>query len=140
MSELQTRMEILKSELQAMYPDRIVTRSLVGFDQRKSEDLKKGIYTFVSESASDLDNELISKPADDPMHKFILVGQIQIGEKSAHEEIENAEGVFIDEVLAWVRDPVQALDSVLLVGWQQSMQLDHPYGWVRFNLMMSTPY
>ncbi|MFX5809027.1 hypothetical protein ABTE39_20190, partial [Acinetobacter baumannii] len=66
------------------WPDRLVTRALKDFADRKPADLKKGIFTVIADGL----------PAGDPefqFMKFLVVGQIAVGEKEGGSAIEKAE-------------------------------------------------
>lgn len=133
MSNLSARMTLIKNTLAARYPARAVTRSFKDFPARKADDLKRGIYTLISYGESGYQN-LRERAAMDGRHRMLLVGQFQLGEKAATEEVEDAEFAMVEEIKAFVRELPPALACLDMTGYRQSGQVDHPYGWIAVDL------
>jgi len=133
MSELSVRLELLKTNLAAMYPDRIVTRDLKDFSLRKKPDLEIGIYTIISKGLSDFNS-----PAQlvllEGTHGILLVGQIELPESADPSEVEDAENEMWDEVKAFIQTPGAGLCPLDPVSMLQSQQIDHPFGWIAVEL------
>jgi hypothetical protein len=128
-------MNALKAEMAAMFPARVVTRDLQDFPQRSAADREKGIYTLVSRS-EDSYTHTIGREASDGNHKIGLLGQIEVAENAPPSAVEDAEGMMIDEVKALMRSRTQLTNSLRLIGFRQSGQLEAPWGWVAFDLVM----
>lgn len=133
MSELSDRMELLKTSLATAAPSRIVTRSLKDFGGRKQAELEAGIYTIISRRESEYSNYL-GRMASFGKKGLLILGQVKVAENSEPVDSEDAEGVMIDEIKAFVRDLPAGLGDMTLERVTQSAQLDHPYGWVVFEL------
>lgn len=137
MSLLADRMNLIASTLEARFPLRVVTRSLKDFTQRQPAELKRGIYTVISQGEGGYQNYL-SRAAMDGQQKMILVGQIQLGEKDDPSTIEDAEFEMIEEIKDFCRHLPAQLACLSMTGYQQSGQVEAPYGWIAVDLEMST--
>lgn len=135
MSALSDRMNAIQSTLAAMYPARTVIRDLKDFAARPLGELQAGIYTVLSASEGNYSHYLGGMTRDGE-HRVLVVGQIAVAETSAPSMTEDAEGVMIDEIKAFTRDLPPELGSLTLTGWRQSQQLEHPYGWVAFDMTL----
>lgn len=135
MSALSTRMNAIQAALAAMVPARIVTRSLKDFASRPLSELKEGIYTVLSASEGGYSHYLGGMTRDGE-HRVLVVGQIAVAETSEPSATEDAEGTMIDEIKAFTRALPPELGSLTLTDWRQSQQLDHPYGWVTFDMTL----
>lgn len=133
MSALAERMALICATLAARCPARIVTRSLLDFSLRQPADLKRGIYTLVSVGESGFEN-LRERRAMDGTQRMLLIGQIQLGEKADPEEIEDAEFDMVEELKGFMRNLPPALICLEMQGYRQSVQTDHPYGWISADL------
>jgi hypothetical protein len=136
MSALGDRMALIASTLAARYPARVVTRSFQQFEQRKREDLIPGIYTIVSRGEGGYAN-YNGREAMDGNHKILVIGQIVLEESQTPAEVEDAEFVMVEEIKALVRDLPSALCSLVMMGFDQSGQLLHPYGGITVELEMT---
>ncbi|TKA91817.1 hypothetical protein FAZ79_00490 [Guyparkeria sp. SB14A] len=125
MSTIGVFLKILADTMAAQVPGRVVTRSYQEFARRKHSDLEAGVWTLLCEGQAQIERYAEHFGA-------VLVGQIQLGEKATGEEIEEAELAMIDEM----RDFCERVKGVQVrpVRWKQSMQIDHPYGWVAVDL------
>lgn len=135
MSALSDRMNAIQSALAAMYPARTVTRDLKDFAARPLGELQSGIYTVLSTSEGNYSHYLGGMTRDGE-HRVLVVGQVAVAETAAPSMTEDAEGVMIDEIKAFTRDLPPELGSLTLTGWRQSQQLEHPYGWVAFDMTL----
>jgi len=134
-SALSIRMNAIKSTLAGMYPSRIVTRDLKDFAARPLLELKRGIYTVLSASEGNYSHYLGGMTRDGE-HRVLVVAQLAVAETALPSETEDAEGVMIDEIKAFTRNLPPELGSLTLTSWRQSQQLDHPYGWVAFDMTL----
>lgn len=130
---LSERMTSLKSELQLAYPDRVVTRTFVDFADRDRALLAQGIYTIISQGEGEYEN-LNSREAMDGTQRILLSAQIELPEGSSGELIEEAEFAMVEEIKAFMRALPAALCCLTMTGFNQSGQLDAPYGWALINL------
>lgn len=129
MSTLSARMERIRAELAGLFPSRIVTRNLLDFASRSQSDLQAGIYTLVSASEGDYSHYLGGMTRDGE-HRIVIVGQTLVSESSAPSAAEDAESDMIDDIKLFSRSLPPDIGSMLLVGWRQSQQMDHPYAWI----------
>lgn len=130
---LSQRMSSLRDALQTACPSRIVTRSFADFADRESEHLAAGIYTVMSQGEGEYQN-LNGRAARDGVQRIVLSQQIELTEQDSGEDIEEAEFAMIEEVKAFMRALPASLCCLEMTGFQQSGQLDRPYGWVLVNL------
>lgn len=135
MSTLTLKMQSLAAALATHYPQRIVTRDWEDSSQRNDSDLTRGIYTLISKSETDY-ADYPGREAQLGTLQFVLIAQIKVAEASGASTVEDAESDLIDEIKAFVSNPPPSLadaGNLALVSWQQSGQLEHPYGWVAFR-------
>lgn len=133
MSELSSRMEAIAAELQARYPERVVTRSLRDFAERERDELLAGVYTLVSLGEGGYRN-YNGREALDGRQRLMLVGQIELAEDAAPQAVEDAEFELVAEVKAFLQALPPALCTLVATGFRSSGQADRPYGWVAFEL------
>ena len=133
LSPLSERMNQIAALLASRLPARIVTRSLKDFAERQPAELKRGIYTLISQGESGYANYL-TRMAMDGTQRLLLVGQIQLGEQDAPQAVEDAELAMVEEIKEFCRDLPPALVCLSMTGFTQSGQLEAPYGWVGINL------
>lgn len=127
------RMVALEAALAAAMPTRVVTRKLMDFAERPKADVAAGVFTLISKGESGYKNHN-GREAMDGKHRILLVGQILLSEDTDGEAVEDAEFAMEEEVKAFVRALPPTLCSLVMTGFQQSGQLDTPYGWVTINL------
>ena len=135
MNTLTLQMQSLASALAAAYPQRIVTRNWEDSSQRSDSDLARGIFTLIGKSESDY-ADYPGREAQLGTLQFVVIAQIKVAEGSGASAVEDAEGDLIDEIKAFASNPPPSLaeaGNLALTGWQQSGQLEHPYGWVAFR-------
>lgn len=134
MNALDTGMELLKTRLAAAMVSRIVTRSLKDPGNRPNGELLQGVLTLLPAGESDFDNEVLGREAQLGTLDVKLVAHLQVANNTDPVAIEQAEGNLIDEVKAFCEAVPTDFDFVYLNKWRNSMQLDHPNGWVVFDL------
>lgn len=133
MSEMADRMNAIVAALAARVPDRVVTRELKDAADRTPEDLAAGVYTLISKSEAEYPN-LRGREGMDGRHGIVLIGHIELPERSTPAEVEDAEFVLIDEVKGFLQNLPASLCRINLVRIQQSAQTEHPYGWIAVEL------
>lgn len=135
MNALTQQMQSLETALAGAYPQRIVTRNWEDSSQRSDSDLARGIFTLISRSETDY-ADYPGREAQLGTLQFVVIAQIKVAEGSGAATVEDAEGDLIDEIKAFASNPPSLLadaGNLALLGWQQSGQLEHPYGWVAFR-------
>lgn len=133
MPELSARMELIKSQLAAKYPARVVTRDFVDFPMRAAADLEKGVYTLISRGEGGYQNHN-GREAMDGKHNIGLIGQIQVGEEASASAVEDAEFAMLEEIKAFVRALPIELCTLVMKDFAQSSQLEHPFGWIAVEM------
>lgn len=133
MSELGERMALILSSFAATVPARVTTRDLKPFEQRSDAELVAGIYTLVSVGEGDYAN-YNGREMQDGRQRMLLIGQIKVAENATPSAVEDAEFALRDEVKAFVRALPAPLCTLLVTGFRQSAQAEHPYGWIAFDL------
>lgn len=124
-------LESFKNALAAAYPDRIVTRSLKDFSDRKTADLKKGIFTILSKGLPTGDSTFQTM-------SMLVVGQIELDEKSEGVEVERAENLMGRQVRVLMQRQLRGPD-MQFKSMDQSSQLEAPYGWMSMMIEIG-PY
>lgn len=135
MSTLSDKFEQIKTALALAFPARIVTRSFMNPSDRPDSELLFGVYTVISQAEGGYNN----LPGREAMYgriELLIVGQTKVGEGDSSVEIEDAEFQMVDEIKGFLRALPVGIDSLLLKKFRQSGQVDHPYGWVVFQLEM----
>ncbi len=136
MSEISGVMALLKTTLAAAYPARTVTRDLLDFSDRPEAELKAGVYALLAGPEDGFPNYR-GRESNFGTLRPVIVGQIQVEESAAPSALEDAESDMIDEIKAFTRTVLPSgIDSLLLERYRRSEQLEHPYGWVTFQMEM----
>lgn len=133
MSEISDRMNLIRATLAAALPARVVTRDLLDFSMREAADLEAGIYTLLSKGESGYQN-LLGRLAMDGAQRILLVGQIQLEADVLPSAIEDAEFDMVQEIKEFLRALPATLCRLQMKGFNQSQQIDAPYGWVAIEL------
>lgn len=131
MSELSTRMELIKTTLATALPLRLVTRDLKS--DRDDAELIAGVYTLLSRSEGNYKN-YNGREGMDGAQRMLLVGQFRLDEDALGSAIEDAELAMVAEIKALLRTRPPVLAPLYMTGFRQSQQLDKPYGWVSIDL------
>lgn len=126
-SAIGTLLGSMATALGAAAPGRSVTRALKDFGDRTKAELTAGVYTLLSRGQDKIDDY-------SEYLKVMLVGQIQLSENATPDQIEEAELLMVDEVRRFARGCQGA--NVSVKGWQQSQQLEAPYGWISVDLLV----
>lgn len=130
---LAERMAAMKTALTTAMPTRVVTRDLRDFADRAKADVAKGVFTLVSKGEGGYRN-YNGREAMDGKHRILLVAQIVLAETASPSAVEDAEFAMVEEVKTFLRALPAELCSLVMKGFQQSGQLDAPYGWVAIEL------
>lgn len=132
--ELKTAMDALAAALATACPNRLVGRNFKPMAQRTDEDLLTGILSLACLGEQDYANYR-GREADLGKLKVVLIGQLAVAADAEPSALEDAEFVMAEEVKAFLAlPPPYPLVECLATGYRQSGQLEHPYGWVAFEL------
>ncbi len=129
MTQLETRMEAIRTSLAAAVPERIVTRAFKPLQNVPASELQAGQYTIISRGESGYQN-LNGREAMDGTHRVLIVGRFQLPEDASGLDIEQTEFEMLDEWKAWLRALPDELCCFVLQEFEQSGQVEQPYGWI----------
>jgi hypothetical protein len=115
----------LRDALATAAPSRVVTRDFLPFADRESADLQAGVFTFLGRG-----QDQVAEYSDHL--KIALVGQCLVGEDAAASAVEEIEDAMSEELRDFARGVYGTF--VAIQAWQQSGQLEHPYGWIAAEL------
>lgn len=130
----------IKAQLQAIAPDRVVTRNWKPFQNCKPDDLARGIWTIRTSGiprypyeASDgqFDTDVL-RASENGRMRIVIVGQLQLATNATGEEIDAAEFGLIHELeqLADRAIETTGLEALLLKDVAMSQQVEAPFAWV----------
>lgn len=110
---------------------RVVTRSWKDFDGHLQADLEAGIYTLVSQAERDYAN-YYGREAQLGTQTILISGVFVLPEDATGEQIEDGEFEMVEELQAVAQERAKPaiIGALQLMGFQQSGQLEAPYGWV----------
>jgi hypothetical protein len=131
----------IEASLAAALPARAVQRDLPGDPLNKftREQLLAGVVCLVCKGGGNFSNTY-GREGQQGLMQATLVGFLQVDEGAAPRDIETAELQLLDEILAWCgTGPFDPADDVLPIEWQQSEQLEHPFGWLLVRLDIRFP-
>ena len=136
--ELVTLAASVASALMARYPDRIVTRSLMSFDERSDAELSRGVLTVLTFAADGL-AQAAGTGADTGTGHLLITGQLWAGSDATGEDVETHELFLFQEIRDFALHPGAGLcpldlDSVQFSGQQNAAE---GYGWLRCELSYS---
>jgi hypothetical protein len=133
-----TQLDAIAASLAEACPSRYVQRSLVDPGNETRERLEAGVVCLVTEGGGDFANYR-GREGDMGTLNARLVGYVKVADDSAPEEVERAELALLGELLDWVATTaVPGIDTMLPGDWQQSKQMEHPYGWLVLSLEIKT--
>lgn len=139
-NQVDTALETIKTSLAAKLSARVVTRSLVDPAAAKAADLKAGLLCLVAKGGGEFANYR-GREGDLAHVQATLVGFVKVDDKGTTPlSVEQAELALLQDVLDWVKEPgaIKPVNTVLPLDWQQSSQLEHPYGWFALRLDVRT--
>lgn len=128
-------MVAMEASLQALLPERDVQRSLPRDPAaEKVKRLEQGLICLVSGGGGNFANYQ-NREGELGSMTVKVVGFLKVPDKSEPVAIEQAELALLADLLAWCQEiKAEPLDDVVPGSWQQSMQLEHPFGWVALDL------
>jgi len=132
----ETVMATLETSLRAALPARTVQRGMVLDPANlKAVQLTAGTLCLVSQGGGGFYNWQ-GREGDGGDLDVTVVGFVSVAERDATKQLEQAEFLLIEDVLTFCKGigMVAPLDAVVPQSWQQSGQLEHPFGWVTMKL------
>lgn len=134
MNPIEDRLEAIRVSLAAALPTRTVTRRWVALNLLADDQLVAGHLTLCSQGEQGYKN-INGREAMDGVHSLALIGRLKLAENQDALEVEKAELALVQDVKTWLRSLVPGpLCCLLMTGFQQSGQVQAPYGWVTFEL------
>jgi hypothetical protein len=134
---LAAALDAIKDSLALGLPTRVVRRGLPADPANLSRtDRLAGVVCVVATGGGDFANYM-GREGQLGAAGVSLVCFIQVEEASTEpQDIEDAELALLDELLAWTSDPgdIDPADRALPEGFTLSKQIEHPYGWLVFQL------
>lgn len=132
----EAKVALIKTALQAAFPQRLVTRSALDFAQRSAADRKRGVITLASNFIDQLQA---------PNAFFDVAGRLRLGllfefelsEKADGETVERAEWAFLEELRAFIRSPGDGLCPLSILSAEFSKQAVVPAGFLFADLEFS---
>lgn len=131
----ETTLDALASSLQAALPQRLVRRSLPRDPAgMKAALLLAGVVCVVASGGGSFAN-WSGREGELGQMAVKLACFVKVEDKAPEVEVEQAELALLADLLGWCQlvkaDP---LGDVVPLSWQQSSQLEHPYGWLVLEL------
>lgn len=133
-------LDAIKTRLQEIAPDRVVTRNWKPFQNHKQEELINGIWTVRTSGIPRYpyeasDGQLATdslRATENGRLRVVIVCQMQLPNDSTGEQIDAAEFQMIHELeqLADMAIETEGLEALLLKDVAMSQQVEAPYAWV----------
>ena len=123
-------MNRIADQLHQVASGRIVTRSYKDFSLHTNEDLKRGIFTVLSQGVNEYPS--IEPPGEFGRQGVIILFQGLVDEDASGAELDQIEfnAINLLEQLAKEHNEAQ-MPAFILRSCRQSSQLEAPYCWVR---------
>lgn len=145
MGELSTAMQTLAAALAAALPGRIVRRGFVPYPQLQRDELLAGTVYVLATGEQDYANYR-GREADLGTLRVVIVGQLVVdeaamapgaGPEAISAAVQDAEFALAEEVKGFLANPA-GLRQCLATGFEQSGQMEAPFGWVAFECEVMT--
>lgn len=133
-SQRDTLMDAMRESVAAFLTGRVIDRSLKTIDGYKAEDLRRGVLAIVAAGGGNFANWQ-GREGELGTIRFKVVGFVMVAEQAngvptEPVEVERAEHALLEDWLRWVGEfKAPPLDALYPGNYQQSTQLEHPYGW-----------
>jgi len=133
--DLATRLELLVSELESMYPNRRVSTDAYLVNEPKIEELRRGLYSVVSTTGRDY-RSTITRAVDTGKHGVMIIGRFELSKHATGSDVQDEELRMLSEIKALLNrsDLPEELTGGELISWSQSAQVEVPAGWIVFQL------
>lgn len=136
MPDYNAALDALVASMATAMPTRTVQRGLVMPADLKREQLLAGFICVVSTRGGNFANYR-GREGQLGQIKVTDVGYLAVAENTGTADIERAELALLKDLLAWVASPVVVGFNTVTPGdWEQSKQLEHPYGWIALELVV----
>jgi len=133
-----TRMDEIETAAVAFFSTRAVKRSLLQhFTNHAEGELEKGVIMIISRGEGDYKNGL-GMTAKEGTQTVLFVCHIKVADDLEPVDVEKAEGALIEEIKSFLKQGVPGM-SLKPERFDQSQQLEHPYGWVVAKLKAAPP-
>ncbi len=134
MSSFGDKLERLKTDMKAAVPtDQIVTRVFQHFDARGDYKLKAGVWTIMSKGGSAFNSPLDVSLLEGGLN-IVLLYQFKLSDKATGQDIEEEELKAYDTLINIIDTAAGSTHCFDIEGFQQSMQIERPYGWIAISL------
>lgn len=122
-------LDLLKTNIQAAMPTRLVTRSATDFQNRSAADRRGGVVTLVSLTVNDLK---APRAIEDHAGKLRIgvTAEFELAETADGEAVETAEWALWEEIKAFALAPGLGLCPLDALNLVFSGQASAPQGWV----------
>lgn len=131
---ISTLLTAMRAHLRAFLPQRVVSESLIDPANADRQDLLSGVICLVSEGGGNFANYL-GREGELGQLRARMVGFVLVEENAPPVDVEAAELALLDDVLRWTRYPnAPAGTTVVPADFNQSKQLEHPFGWITLGL------
>lgn len=137
MSDRDTFLAMIATQLATACPARVVGRSLKDHAAHKNDELTSGVLTLLATGEGQYQN-LNGRIGLDARARAVLIGQLRVAEDTEPLAVEQAELTLFEEVLDALRSGPMALRCLDLKDFRQSGQIEHPYGWIAIELEWAT--
>lgn len=125
---ISTTMEALRSNLGIALSDRVMSKDFVDFQQRRLDQLEKGIVTVLLPDMEQTDEW-------ESTLKLMMVGQLAVPEREGTpHDIEVAELKLYQQLRAFLRNPGAGVPRLKARRIRFSSQTEFPFGWVSIEL------
>lgn len=128
-------LDALVASMSTAMPGRHVDRNLVDPAQVKREKLLAGQLCVVSTKGGNFANYR-GREAQLGQIRVSVVGYLAVPESSSRKDIERAELELLGDLLAWIASGSVGVSYVAPGDWEQSKQMEHPYGWLVLELVV----
>lgn len=131
MTDYKAILRELMNELRIVAPNRVLTRRYVPFQNRKKEELQRGVFCVTPAGVDAYPYE--HRPGDLGRFQIFIAAQGVVHDKAPEDAVDDAEFEAMNQLEALAArefDRPDILAALTLLSVQQSAQIEHPYWWV----------
>jgi|GEM_PF-2361789 len=131
MSDLKSRMNLLVSTFETLFPNYAVSRSYEDLSSVEDDYLAAGIFTFLLDSEGDYDNTLYERAANSSQ-RIVCIARAQFNDYVSGVDIENTEIDMLESIKTFINSPSLPADlqNINLLSARLSGQQENPLAWV----------
>jgi hypothetical protein len=134
MSSFGDKLEQLKTDIEnSETPQPFVTRSFEHFDTRGDKKLKDGVWTIVNKGGGSFNSPVDVSLLEGGIN-IILLYQFRLADNVKGIDIEEEEFKAYDKLINIIDAATGSTHCFDIEGFQQSMQIERPYGWIAISL------